>query len=357
MKNKLFVFSLVVLFACSDDNSELTKPSASTDSDYHVKLTKPLTVINGILHFDSQETFFNVINEISQKSRKELDLWEQSLGFLSLRTEVRMALDEIGMAETIESYYSILQKHSDLLEEQDDAPRSKVEDVIYQSIANRDGIFYVDGMLFKATKDHLLYGHNLDQLKQVEDHQIAQLKASDKIGVVNYISRAESQRIDIGGRTNSTCSNSVNAVHTEGDRRVILKSYFSTFEYGTCILCFDYRCLYETVTVNIKVLGEKKSIFGKWRSYVTSLEFADLNFKATVVENIGGSNYRAVGYWQPSISKSAPADDTEYWYIIDTKRKRVCYEGETVIGYGFFNEFSARFKSRGTPNWGTYSCQ
>lgn len=124
----------VVLTIVSCNKTEIQPTGekiANEQADVYVK--------NGVLTFNSTEAFTRTIEKINLMTDSELDKWEESLAFTSIRRLTMAALDELDCANTEEQFNATLAKYSDLLIERNDAIETVYPDLKFASILNVKG--------------------------------------------------------------------------------------------------------------------------------------------------------------------------------------------------------------------------
>lgn len=139
-----------IAFACTKEPApEQTAPEpqeATNDAD--------IVCIDGALHFPTSELCFATMDALN--SDEELSAFEKAHNFTSIRSFTNVMLDELIECETPEEYQTILETCTDYLVEDCDRLMPKITSVGYASIANTDGIFYVNGIKHTVSGDKVI---------------------------------------------------------------------------------------------------------------------------------------------------------------------------------------------------------
>ncbi|MBN1116771.1 MAG: hypothetical protein JXA77_06185 [Bacteroidales bacterium] len=228
MKKSLMFLSFIIslLLIVNSCNDEIT----SQDFDSIDK--NELKVENGILVFNSSNSFFKTINEIANYSDAERKGWEESIGFLSQNRIISQIIeaeqehiapymdlsdDELLDQENVPSKHSAtFYKYLDygVIKITDEGTENEswdysVSNKMYTDFINIDGIFAIGDTLFQFNKDVVkIYPKsntsNVDKLKMTnvsnEEISIIQLKTNFKSTRYFYdkdIAEADKKRISV----------------------------------------------------------------------------------------------------------------------------------------------------------------
>lgn len=111
--------------------------------------------VDGALRFASPDELFAAVERVGRSSPEELDAWERSIGFRSMRREFNDLMVEL--AETPETARaSLLASNADLLDPGSAEPARRVRAHAYASLIDRRGILYVGSVVHKVTTDEVL---------------------------------------------------------------------------------------------------------------------------------------------------------------------------------------------------------
>lgn len=146
----LTVVSLVVtsLFITSCDKEE-----AIATMDVAVNDAASISVKNGALQFNSAETFFATLDMVEDMSSEELDAWESTIGFISLRTATKAALDELDCVETEEQFFEILDRNSSYIQLKNGTVDRVHQDMRLVAIVNTEGVYLTPEYIFTYIED------------------------------------------------------------------------------------------------------------------------------------------------------------------------------------------------------------
>lgn len=215
-----------------------------------------LEVRDGILYFENAEQYFKTIAIVGNMNEEELNKWEQELGFVSLRSMQNKAMNELELVETERDDNNIISKYSNYIELTDDNEIMPiVDDLIYSSIANQDGIYITNEMVNKISKNYLIIGkkENTALAKEID---IKTLSVNDENFEYYQYYQNGSKSCDL----DDYCER-------DGRRRCYVKLNIYRYVYynNNVYTIRDYA--------HVHVWGTKKKTFGGWRRYNTNLSF------------------------------------------------------------------------------------
>ena len=159
----LFGLAIVAMFFHSCEKEQiLQNENAETK-------TPQYWVDEGILNFSSGEAYQKLNDRLTDMNMEEIKAWEDSLGFISFRTEYYRFLDEMESIETKDDLNAILSIYKDIVSLENERIEPKIKQTTYQRTTNRNGLFMINGMLHKVSKSALfIYDHpvynSLDEL-------------------------------------------------------------------------------------------------------------------------------------------------------------------------------------------------
>lgn len=111
--------------------------------------------INGILNFESVDSFFETLGTLNLMTKTEREKWESSKGFVSQRTLYDIFLSELDKVTTESELHNILDKNKDIISVSPDLEINPLlEFGQYSSIVNKQGYFSVSGILHKVTQEY-----------------------------------------------------------------------------------------------------------------------------------------------------------------------------------------------------------
>lgn len=312
--------------------------------------------MEGILSFKSLEDFKDFNNKFNTMTDIELDAWEKANNYVSYRTILKQAYEELESASTEEENKKTSEKYSDILILKDDRWVPLIEVPFYQTIANRKGIYGTDEYLNKVVGDHIMTV-NKNDFKKLENFNLADIKANNKTlkeeGVKKY--RYMNSESTANSRILNTCSTDMvtsyfkNPSGCKNDRKVFLsaKSYISFAAFTTG----DFFQPRATITV----WGEKRrGTWCDWFGYATSLSWRNVSYTISAYTPQPNGTAIPTVYSKVIPNHTSPND---YSYI----------RSEINLGAGVFNQHITAFPftklhaegtSRGVGDiWVSLDCQ
>ncbi len=350
MKNNLFKTGIVLLAVAFIGLQGCEKKEIATETPKEFIEQKEPAIIdiskieveNSMLNFNNQDEYFNAIYTISNMTENDLNIWENNIGFQSLRSRINNAMDEIDNAQTKEEYQSLLDKYKDIIEiNAENSVRPIITDLIYTSITNADGIYKTDKILNKLTREHVVSA-------DIEDYKtLVNIKFTD----TDFDNNLKSQKYtDSANKTN--CGTSKSAYKQYGNKRVFVTASKHQYTWSD-----NSRSYYFKVYMN----GEKKNIWGNWRAYKTHLNFKDTRAKFyrptyyhPYYPGLGGGYWDYSTYnfsnWSGSTSSDAKTF-TKYKYMGKT------YKSNQSIPWAYYKAIECKASSRGVDNnWAHIKC-
>lgn len=328
----LIVFALCIV-ACGDQE----------DFDTNTSLVNVIT-------FKSHEELNSIATEITGMDENQFASWEQKNSFQSFRTIFIQAEREWKSIATEQEQISFLQKYSDILTYKDSVLIPAISIPLYQSIANREGLYITDGYVNKVVGDYIVSA-------RIEEYQKLKLidgatTISDNMSVRSI--RFKGVDTKASARTNANCETEITAEYFKNgkncrhDRKVILyvKSYLvvSTTSQG----------VWRTPRVLIEVTGRYRTgTFCRWLGqYDEPFSYRNVSFTIMAWETQNG-----VGV--PKLFSYALPDRSETSYIQLRWNEPI---GSSLLNQPIvaqpFNTIYAEASSRGTDdNWAVMDCQ
>jgi hypothetical protein len=114
-KNIYFYFlilTIVALFSCKEQRNDY--PQHDDQLDRIIK-EESITVINGILKFNTEESFINIQKYVNCLEYSDFLKWEDSIGFSSMRKKCEQAYSIASTATNLEELESIISEYSKYL--------------------------------------------------------------------------------------------------------------------------------------------------------------------------------------------------------------------------------------------------
>ncbi len=225
--------------ACQKE--EGVKPaSLSTNSGARIEASKKIKLDGEYLDFPTPAAFDEFMKVLPLKNSQDLDVWEQSLGFRSMRHYHETAIKEnvkyheylrknmtIELAKQIHNNKGLsprsefVKANSEMfLFDEYGNPKLNLYDPTLAAVLNKDGIVKIGRYLFQYTEDYLKV------MPANKKDQIQSFKKADKDSPENQITvkkiiKTLSQKINKGGRTEaydfSACSDGSYEFYKQGD--------------------------------------------------------------------------------------------------------------------------------------------
>lgn len=262
----LFALAAVaaIAFACTKEPAqEQTMPEpqeATNDAD--------IVCIDGTLHFPSSEACFKAMDALV--SDEALAAFEQKHNFTSARSYTDSMLDELIECETPEEYQAVLETCTDYLVEDGGRLMPKIVSFSYASIADINGVFYVDGIKHTVSGDKIIIEATdpvtrASVVKEID--YVAPMKAnSETRGETNrkyYDNRYQKGKYKVFGRTHIL-------------RMVIAK------DGGNGTTAYE-----SSFCMELQVSGQKKKTLIGWNTYSDKFTITHLSFEVW----IGGQHF------------------------------------------------------------------
>lgn len=358
MKKRIFILnfiSLLIFTSCIDKES-----CDTTSNDVLCIKNKEggVECIDASLHFNSSDSYFETIEFIMNASEIELDEWEKKIGFRSNRRLVNELFDEIDEIMDENEYYEFLKDNSDLINLEGDRLVPNIEDVIYSTIANSKGIFYLNGCMHKIQNNRVYYSDIID----LENIFFDPFAVYEDIKSYEYISTTNLKSTD--------CGNYQSAYKEIGKRRILLETYFEYIN-DTGYFIKDPNVPFSQkniIVLSVIVTGEAKNIFGNWKSYKTEYKFNSGNFNLNIPYPNNLNNLPQASPIWPITDWSAEStyEQTKFWqykYINkypNTPYPNYIYFNDGNVNIADFNFTKTYIKATsrgiGYSNYATINC-
>ncbi len=248
-----------------------------------VYLTDDVELMNGALNFVSPDAFFSISEKLGSMSDEDRDVWEDKLGFISLRTELNNLYEELEEIEDAQVENNLLLLNSDILKIEEGNIIPVIESAAYASIVNRLGVFYVDGIIHKVDGGRIASSEDGSYATVSAALSSSSLKANQLgVQVVDYIIPNDNSSLK-----SSNCGTSKTAWYNSSDRKCdyIVKA----IKYYCKGCCGNY---YYQVKVENNVTNYKKTILKRWKKYntITKIENVAFTISVPIVTGYNGKN-------------------------------------------------------------------
>lgn len=161
MKNYLFIFALIVcVLGCSTHsgvfrNDDLT-PATRTLKTYDSVLDSIVVTNDGALKFLTPSVYFAVVDSLLTFSEQELDNWEKSIGFSSMRKAVNDVMDLIYESTSEADVINIINSNNDVVKGGGKILSPLIGAKFYRNILNRHGDFYVGDIKYHVSPENVV---------------------------------------------------------------------------------------------------------------------------------------------------------------------------------------------------------
>ena len=259
IKTNLFLTvcaSAFLLASCQSEDDVLNNASnESLSTRAMVDENAPYYVgADGALNFKSSEDYFALCDSLAQLDEDAYHAWEQEMHFESYRSYTDKMIDEVNAAwdeNNEQKATSLLQKYSNYIYMNAD---STVWPVIisraYQNVANKDGVFYVNGAKNVVDSQYV----TLASAKGRSVHRIAYVP-------LNQTTREANITVPL---------RELNYIKKDGTKRV-----YATFSLLKNVNFQDNNGSNMTMLqVQVNINGKKKKLTG-WKDYTTGYYIED----------------------------------------------------------------------------------
>jgi len=300
--------------------------------------------INGILNFESAESFFETLGSLNLMTKPEREKWESSKGFVSQRALYDIFLSELDKVTTESELNNILNKNKDIVTISSDLEIKPVLDYgQFSSIVNRQGYFSINGILHKVTQGYTYIAKKQD-IKDLDKILVEEGNNSDKLVVIKNVSNV----------TVKSCGNHLEGQVTEGNRRA--KIYMDAFK----VTSYDGYTYFYQDYVQWSIKGFKK-VVGSWYSYNTIYTYRNISFTVKTMFDMYGKGTKSGTpvYDIQYGSYPGPADSPyEAWEYAWTVAVGDVFSSPTQLTLDdpYFTQVAGEGRSRGTTGYATISC-
>ncbi len=250
-----------------------TSEQAEPITDIQQKLPD-VTAENGILKFNSPEVFFDAVEILNNADENSFTAWEQKNGFLSIRTQQNIALDELDAITSEAELNDWLEKYSNLFKKiiNDDGEEEIVpiiDDIFYSSICNANQVYAVENSYYLIKNNSLFLIEDLSDAS-LSYKELSEKYESFKLEKENLSKDAPTQHIATAIRDERGCRN---------DRKVKIKNYLQKLLY------FNDGIYYYRINVVTETRGYTREGTCAWRPYKTTLNYREVKGKVNYNQN------------------------------------------------------------------------
>jgi len=358
---KLLLFLLLGIFvvfqSCKKKELEEIK-NVETTRELSNEDMPDVTVKNGMLYFDNKEELDKVFDIILNMTEKELDDWERTIGFISVRTIQNQfytqleSIDEDKITE--EDVVRHVEKYSNFFkivvnENGEKEIEAKIDINVLASICNVDNMYQVNNRITKVLENDLVSSDYTEKsvLENINDDNLENLKHDNKINIFQYRGRAN-QKTGCGS-ISQYYKIEKDEKWCRKDRKVLLR--FEAWEYDDAV--YDNQNNIVAVHVSnyarAKVEGRKKyACF--WGGYKTMLDLKNCEFTVNDPENYDWTikSFVISNYHIETRRIDAGVNLNKYWWDFSIYPNLLT---------PYFMKYKGEFSSRGVGNvWKVGSC-
>jgi hypothetical protein len=356
--NRRLVLKSIAALTLALGLSACTQESAPSNvSSHESDMMRPTVDEHGDLHFASADAFFGTIDFLSKLSPQELNAWEDEIGFFSARRLFDVTMDQVTKVSEDEAD-AILNDHADVIEVSEDEARPRIRAYAYTTVTDRDGIFYVGGVVHKVFPDAVVSSE--DGSVETIDATVASLGALGWAHLGSMTEPAEGVRIvrhSTGMEHLSAvltgCYDKRTAWYETSDRKVDFE--ISTYTV-TCSQCCGQYYNQDKVTWSFR--GYKKNWLKNWVPYETYYWYQNVAFELKVPEVTGYDGVKSIFSYKP-YSFSFPYGESYSDYSLFTVTVDVGNQVQNApVDAPYFDKVMGQGKSRGTGTngWANICC-
>ncbi|WP_305155244.1 hypothetical protein [uncultured Alistipes sp.] len=253
-KSILLATAAIMACACEKEIATTEAPQSAESSE--------IVCIDGTLHFPSAESCLTTMNGLT--SEDALAAFEKQYNFHSVRSLTESMLDELIECETPEEYRAIFETCTDYLKEEDGRLMPVITSVGYASIADTDGVFYVDDVKHTVCGDKIL----------VETHDPVTRAATTQ--AIDYIAPwklASDTRAD--SEQKYTDKKYQSGKYKVFARTNVLRHVVAHNQNGRTIYTSEFA-------VQVHVSGQKKKVLIGWNTYKEHFYVENLHFDINI---------------------------------------------------------------------------
>lgn len=344
-KNLLLVgvaLGIAALFGSCEKDGGIVASNTEKNAQIETLSIQGVKSINGTLYFASSDAYFAATESLANASSEQRKTWEESLGFKSLNRSVNEVYKGLSESESDADYDQIISENSDIVSVEDGLVKRNVPSLSYALAANRSGVFYVEGVTHVVKGDKIAMSLTKDAETLISALG-SSLKSNDpEIEIESYVGESKSLKASCPTEYDESCSTSDRKV------RIILICYSNTITLSNGGKRYS-------AAVATEMIPYYKSVFGKWKTYATSMTIR--NYKFTVVATPYTFKFPAIipgtpQYFSRDLGTISTPSDTWDW----VKELKVGSEFTQPLLVGF-TKVNAEGTSRGVGDkYAVISC-
>jgi|GEM_PF-5461461 len=310
------VASLGLLASCKKNET----PQAETPVN---EPTAGVAVVDGALHFGSEDDFFATVEMLDNMSESDKDQWDTDMEFKSYRGLVNSIFSDMDDDADLTA---IVAENPDIIIEQDDQLEPIIPVASYQNIVNSDGVYYIAGTKHTVTDNEVI----------VTPAEGASLK-SDSETHLPYIKSETTLKSGVTRKLED------NREHDKKRCRAVMRLYIIHASNGVQYYLQD--------KIEVYSVSEAKNWRGKWKYYSnTTHTMKNVSIYLKVPER-APNNSLYLQSWSKSISYASSGETYRHYksyyagarYSIEEYNRMDIY----VSGWGYIVTASGEFSTRG----------
>jgi hypothetical protein len=244
---------IFLISACKKDEftlNNLNTTEGNTKDSVYVK--------EGVLHFNDQQVFNNVSQQLATMSKNELDKWEDNLGFYSVRRLNEAIKNELGQAESEKEFNELLNVYSPYITIEDDKIDPILEISLYANVCNENLVYAIGKQYYKINGDSIFVYDRKENLSNLKIGNIGE----DYIKAMPYQTKSV-----------NSCITYLTESYDNGTRRCD-NSIIIYYDYQSAgDIRIDYMRCYAVSYIHS---------WGKWRRYNTDITVRGNKFEGTI---------------------------------------------------------------------------
>lgn len=248
----LTILLAVFNYACKKDIM------VNTENEEQAVLNAPYWVCEGVLHFSSADSYFNLVDSLIQLDYKEFRQWEKSIGFSSFWSEQHAILERVEKVSKEDDYYWIAAENPNLVYIRDNEMELVDIGSNYRLVGNIDGIFCINDMYHRAFPQVL-------EVTQAEDLKSALLNFNTNKDVVSHQIQVET--IDLKAQGCGT--HYITDEKDNGQNYLNYRKVVAWLKIEIEIVHDDPCCVVYQQHVNMQIYGKKLNMWGQMYTYET----------------------------------------------------------------------------------------
>jgi hypothetical protein len=258
------LFALIAMFftvvSCRKDAQTVTAEPTQTQfkvdavkGDFHVE--------NGILHFDSQQTFYDVCDKLRKFDVSERKHFGKTFGFKSLLSAYMDLQRQSELTEDEQTHKANLENNTDIIDASanDGTFEMRIINKELAPLLNRDGFVFIDKVAYRFTEfgEAMALDGDFNRLRDV-----SKITKSDK-NIKVFVANKLELRAPCGVGQTKTTSNSSDNRRGELTFSRVSEEFFAGFDSNN-------NPVFNVVNTSF-VVGTpfKRTIFGGFRNYTT----------------------------------------------------------------------------------------